>query len=62
MCKICASCNGVMNYDPYFEAEVCGRCGRIERKSREEIKKIISNQPESNDILKQIMRTMMAHS
>lgn len=33
MCKICKSCDGVMNYDPYFGAEVCGRCGRMERKS-----------------------------
>lgn len=32
MCKICVSCKGVMNFDPYFEAEVCGRCGKMERK------------------------------
>lgn len=51
-----------MNYDPYFEAEVCGKCGRIERKDKEEIKKIFSNQPNGNDILRKIMGTMMAHS
>lgn len=62
MCKICVSCNGVMNYDPYFEAEVCGRCGRIERKSKEEMKKLFLNQPNGNDVLKQIVGTMMAHS
>ena len=62
MCKICVSCHGIMNYDPYFEAEVCGRCGKIERKSKDEIQKIFSSQSKSNDILKQIMRTMIAHS
>ena len=62
MCKVCVACNGVMNYDPYFDAEVCGKCGRIERKPREENKKIISSQPNGIDVLKQIMGTMMAHS
>ncbi len=62
MCKICATCHGIMNYDPYFEAEVCRRCGKIERKSKEEIQKIFSSQSKSNDVLKQIMGTMMAHS
>lgn len=32
MCKICVSCKGIMNFDPYFEAEVCGKCGKMERK------------------------------
>lgn len=31
MCKICSSCKGLMDYDPYFQAEVCAKCGRIER-------------------------------
>lgn len=34
MCKICTNCNGLMNYDPYFEAEICVRCGKIERKPK----------------------------
>jgi len=51
-----------MNYDPYFEAEVCGKCGKIERKSKEEIQKIIFTQHEKIDILRQIMGTMMVHS
>lgn len=34
MCKICDKCKSVMNYDPYFEAEVCVNCGKIERKER----------------------------
>ncbi len=62
MCKICTACHGIMNYDPYFEADVCGRCGKIERKSKKEIQKIFSSQPNSNDILKSILGTMMAHS
>ena len=51
MCKVCVICNGV-----------CGKCGRIERKNKDEIKKLIPNQPNGNDILRQIMGTMMAHS
>lgn len=62
MSKICASCHGIMNYDPYFEAEVCGKCGKMERKSKEELQKIFSSQLKNNDILKQIMGTMMVHS
>lgn len=61
MCKICASCKGIMNYDPYFEAEVCGKCGKIERKPKEEIPRIVSNQSQSIDVLKKIMGTMIAH-
>lgn len=61
MCKICTSCNGLMNYDPYFEAEVCVKCGRMERKPNKEIQRAIVSQSQSVDILKQIMGTMMAH-
>lgn len=32
MCKVCSKCSGLMNYDPYFKAEICTRCGMIERK------------------------------
>ena len=62
MCKICVSCNGVMNYDPYFEAEVCGRCGKIERISKKKAKKIHSDQTGNIDVLRQIMGVMMVHS
>ena len=31
MCKICPECKGLMNYDPYFKAEVCENCGAMER-------------------------------
>lgn len=31
MCKICDNCNGIMNYDPYFKAEICTSCGKMER-------------------------------
>lgn len=29
--RICPSCHGVMNYDPYFDKEICSKCGRMER-------------------------------
>ena len=29
MCKICTTCESIMNYDPYFEAEVCVKCGNF---------------------------------
>ncbi len=58
MCKICPECDGIMNYDPYFEAEVCAKCGKIERLkiNREDPQK---NQYQTVDILKNIfgMRT-----
>lgn len=44
MCKICLSCNGIMNYDPYFEANVCSKCGKMER---------IKNKKNQENILKQ---------
>ena len=45
MCKICDKCKSVMNYDPYFEAEVCVNCGKIERKERKKrLRKIINLQ------------------
>lgn len=59
MCKVCVSCNGLMNYDPYFEAEVCGKCGRMERKPSEEISERVSGSPDGIDILKRIMGVMM---
>ena len=62
MCKICVSCNGIMNYDPYFEAEVCGKCGQMERITTEEAKKMISYQSQNIEILKQIMVAMVARS
>lgn len=44
MCKICENCNGVMNYDPYFEAEICSRCGKIERVKPRQKKRRVSKQ------------------
>ncbi len=61
MCKICTSCNGIMNYDPYFEAEVCGKCGKMERKKSKEVQKIEVHQSQNFEILKQIMGVMIAH-
>lgn len=33
MSKVC-KCGGIMNFDPYFKANVCNSCGRMERISR----------------------------
>lgn len=59
MCKVCVSCNGLMNYDPYFEAEVCGKCGRMERKPSGESSKRVSDSQGNSDILKRIMGVML---
>lgn len=61
MCKICELCNGIMNYDPYFKAEVCGRCGRIERESKVENQKKISHQSREVSAIKQGMEVALAH-
>lgn len=39
MCKICTTCESIMNYDPYFEAEVCVKCGKMERKGVKKLKR-----------------------
>ena len=31
MCKICPSCNGLMKYNAYFKAEICEKCGNMEK-------------------------------
>lgn len=55
MCKICRRCKGVMNYDPYFEAEVCSSCGKMERTiSKKEARKQAVFQTHRIEILRQI--------
>ena len=44
MCKICTICKSVMNYDPYFDAEVCVKCGKMERKDSKQIQNVIVQQ------------------
>lgn len=44
MCKICTSCESIMNYDSYFEAEVCVKCGKMERKKSKEVQKVMVQQ------------------
>lgn len=39
MCKICVDCRGIMNYDPYFQADVCSKCGKREKRNAPEIEK-----------------------
>lgn len=31
MVKLCEKCGGIMNYDPYFKADVCNGCGTMQR-------------------------------
>ena len=38
MSKLCTSCGGVMNYDPHFSANVCEKCGQMEKISSNSIK------------------------
>jgi Zn ribbon nucleic-acid-binding protein len=49
-----------MNYDPYFEAEVCVKCGRMERKKNKEIQKVMIQQSQNVEIARQILGVMAA--
>lgn len=40
MVKFCKECGGIMNYDPYFKANVCSACGIMERVSENRLKTI----------------------
>ena len=60
MCKICTSCEGIMNYDPYFEAEVCVKCGKMERKKSKEVQKIKLQQTQRVEIARQILGAIVA--
>lgn len=62
MCKICESCNHIMNYDPYFKAEVCGSCGKMDRKENIELQNLMIQQTQAFSITKQIMEIMVLHS
>lgn len=59
MCKVCISCNGVMNYDPYFEAEICGKCGKMERKKRTDVENILAQQTNAIEAIKEVMFARM---
>lgn len=60
MCKICTSCESIMNYDPYFEAEVCVKCGKMERKRSKEVQKIMFQQTQRVEIVRQILGATIA--
>lgn len=49
-----------MNYDPYFEAEVCVKCGKMERKKSKEVQKIKFQQTQRVEIARQILGAMVA--
>lgn len=38
--KFCKECGGIVNYDPYFNANVCSVCGITERISENKLKTI----------------------
>ena len=57
MCKVCDSCRSLMNYDPYFEAEVCGNCGKIEREKKKQSVNV-GSQIVGGEVLKRIMSVM----
>lgn len=60
MCKICSRCKGVMNYDPYFNAEVCAKCGSMEKIESLEWIKYTEQSTQNFNILKQIVGTNIA--
>jgi Zn ribbon nucleic-acid-binding protein len=49
-----------MNYDPYFEAEICVKCGKMERKRSTEIQKVMVQQTRNVEIARQILSVMTA--
>lgn len=59
MCKICATCKSIMNYDPYFEAEICVKCGKMERKKSKEIQRVMVQQTQRVEITRQVMGVMV---
>ena len=61
MCKICTTCESIMNYDPYFEAEVCVKCGKIERKKSKEIQSVMVQQKQRVTTERQIFGVMVVH-
>ena len=58
MCKICENCQGVMNYDPYFEAEICSKCGKIERKKSQESISFLKQQNNNIESIKRVFQTV----
>ena len=62
MCKICTACGSIMNYDPYFEAEVCTKCGKMERKKSKEIQKMIAQQTQRIEIARQVFEIGLPQS
>lgn len=60
MCKICTTCDSIMNYDPYFDAEICVKCGKMERKKNKDIPKVMIQQAQRVEITRQILGVMIA--
>ncbi len=61
MCKICTTCKSIMNYDPYFAAYVCVKCGKMDRKKSKEAQKVMDKQKQRADIERRIWEVMVAH-
>ena len=62
MCKICSNCKGVMNYDPYFNAEVCVKCGKMERIANDQMKKGVVYSTQSLEIFRQLVGVKTAQA
>ena len=60
MCKICTTCESIMNYDPYFEAEVWEKWGKMERKKSNENQKVMVQQTQRVEIARQVFGVMVA--
>lgn len=61
MCKICSNCKNIMNYDPYFEAEVCLNCGMIERKKNDSNSVQKNGQIQAIEIVRSILGVKIAN-
>ena len=61
MCKICTTCKSIMNYDPYFTAYVCVKCGKMDRKKSKEAQKVMDKQKQRAEIERRIWEVMVAH-
>ena len=59
MCKICSNCKSIMNYDPYFNAEVCVKCGKMERRVNSQISQ--NTVYHSRKIFQQMIGVKVAH-
>lgn len=51
-----------MNYDPYFNAEVCVKCGKMERIANDQMKKGVVYSTQSLEIFRQLVGVKTAQA